>query len=130
MEPYQRLTRARLSKGIRYAARAAKAMGIPRSTYTAHENGTRNFEDRVEDYAAFFDVDPDWLISGRGRGPRMDDGDEALRRGAASEDVDLWRRAWALAKDAEQNHIKAKLGMHDLMQLAGDFFDELKRGAR
>ncbi|MEI2386065.1 helix-turn-helix transcriptional regulator [Breoghania sp. JC706] len=130
MDPNERLTRARLAKGIRYASRAAKALGIPPSTYNAHENGTRNFDEKAETYAKFFGVDAEWLLTGRGRGPEEQRIDEKLIAGASSNDVDLWRQAWALAKDAEANHIKAKLGMHDLMRLAGDFFDELKQNSK
>jgi transcriptional regulator with XRE-family HTH domain len=52
--------------------RAAEALGVNRSTYTQHENGTRGFKrDAAVQYARKFKVPLDWLLTGRGDlGPR------------------------------------------------------------
>ncbi len=127
MEPNERLVKARLAKGIRFVARAARELGMARSTYAAHEDGTRNFDEHAEKYAEFYGVDADWLLTGRGAGPDMRSITDAPAQPADSPDLDLWRQAWALAKQTEEKSLKTKLGMHDLMSLAELYFEDLKR---
>lgn len=70
-DPFERLKRARQDAGYATASAAARAMDIKVVTYTAHENGGRDFG-RLEaiTYAKFFNVDPAWLMFGDdARGP-------------------------------------------------------------
>lgn len=49
------------------AAKVVKArLGIAESTYLGHENGGRGFRHLVVKYAALFQVDPLWLLTGTG----------------------------------------------------------------
>lgn len=61
-----RLKKAREKAGYATPADAARAMGIPESTYYAHENGTKGLTRSGARYARFFRVSLDWLIEGRG----------------------------------------------------------------
>lgn len=63
----ERLAWAREQRGLKPPA-AAEALGIPRSTYYQHENGTRGFK-RAEAirYAQFFGVSLEWLLTGKGQ---------------------------------------------------------------
>lgn len=70
----ERLQTARLAAGFRSARAAANAMGIPVSTYGAHERaetpGARDFgPDEAARYARRFRVSPEYLLTGRGTGP-------------------------------------------------------------
>lgn len=69
--PHERLQRARELARFETAADAAKAMGVRYPTYAGHENGSRGFRKRAERYAAFFQVDLTWLLTGRGQ-PRSE----------------------------------------------------------
>lgn len=69
--PHERLQYARALGGYDDATEAADAMGVPRPTYLAHENGSRGFKARAERYARFFRVSFEWLATGRGE-PRPD----------------------------------------------------------
>jgi SOS-response transcriptional repressor LexA len=62
----ERLKRARQDAGFRYAADAARALGIPYPTYAGHENGSRKFEaDEASVYARKFKVSVEWLLTGK-----------------------------------------------------------------
>lgn len=82
-ERFERLRDARRAAGYDTATAAADALGIPPQTYIHHENGTRDFA-RTRDpetarrYAAFFRVDLDWLLTGRGK-MRRDRGGAPMR---------------------------------------------------
>ena len=66
-EPFQRLREARLAKGFETAAAAADAFGWNRNTYASNENGNAPFSyRRAKDYAAAFDVRPEWLYDAAG----------------------------------------------------------------
>jgi phage repressor protein C with HTH and peptisase S24 domain len=63
---HERLEKARK---LKYRARtdAARAIGVPVSTYVSNENGTRAFgRERAVQYARHLGVSVDWLLSGRG----------------------------------------------------------------
>jgi hypothetical protein len=62
-----RLKAARIAAQYTSAAAAAMAMGVDYPTYAGHENGNRGFARRAPQYARFFKVRPDWLLTGRGR---------------------------------------------------------------
>lgn len=66
----ERLRLAREKAGYRSAAKAAEAMGIPYGTYSVHENGSRGFRNSLERYAQFYRVSIEWLLTGRGEGPK------------------------------------------------------------
>lgn len=61
-----RLKRARVRAGYENASDAAVAMEIPYPTYAQHENGNGGFARRAGNYARFFKVRTDWLLTGRG----------------------------------------------------------------
>lgn len=65
--PEERLQRARVLAGYEDAAAGARALGVPYATYAGHENGSRGFKGQAERYAAFFQVDLTWLLTGRGQ---------------------------------------------------------------
>ena len=66
-ERFQRLRAARLGKGFDTAAAAADAHGWNRNTYASNENGNAPFSyRRAKDYAAAFDVRPEWLYDATG----------------------------------------------------------------
>jgi transcriptional regulator with XRE-family HTH domain len=63
----QRLREARLAKGFETAAAAAEAFGWNRNTYASNENGNAPFSyRRAKEYAAAFDVRPEWLYDASG----------------------------------------------------------------
>jgi phage repressor protein C with HTH and peptisase S24 domain len=66
MERKDRLKAARRHARYRNATDAAAAMGVPYSTYAAHENGEKDFPHAVERYADFFRVSLEWLLTGKG----------------------------------------------------------------
>jgi len=61
----QRLRWARGQAGFAEATDAADAMGVSRSTYFGHENGSRGFSRHAERYARFYRVSLEWLLTGR-----------------------------------------------------------------
>jgi transcriptional regulator with XRE-family HTH domain len=64
---FQRLRHARTEKGFETAAAAAEAFGWNRNTYASNENGNAPFSFRkAKDYAAAFDVRPEWLYDALG----------------------------------------------------------------
>jgi phage repressor protein C with HTH and peptisase S24 domain len=71
---HERLGKARQLK-YRSMSDAARAMGVPVSSYTSNENGTRAFgRDRATQYARHFGVSLDWLLTGRGEMQPIDAG--------------------------------------------------------
>lgn len=63
---HERLKIAREQAGFRFAADAAQAMGVPYSTYSAHENGEKGLSRAGQRYAKFFRVSLEWLLTGDG----------------------------------------------------------------
>jgi hypothetical protein len=71
----ERLRAARARRGFKSARIAAKALGVALSTYGAHERaeaaGGRDYgPNEAKLYALRFGVSPEWLLTGRGQGPR------------------------------------------------------------
>src|SRR5215472_898840 len=65
--PHERLRTARERAGYLTTTAAAKALGVTLSTYTHHENGTRQFRaPEAVRYATFFRVSVSWLLTGKG----------------------------------------------------------------
>lgn len=63
----ERLTKARIAAGFRYAADAARQYGWNPTTYQAHESGMRGVKaPRAREYAAAFGVSDGWLLTGKG----------------------------------------------------------------
>ncbi|MEM8822063.1 MAG: helix-turn-helix transcriptional regulator [Pseudomonadota bacterium] len=70
-ELHDRLRTARAAAGFRSATAAAERFGWATATYTQHENGTRGIKaDRAADYARAFNVEEQWLLFGKGSGPK------------------------------------------------------------
>lgn len=65
----QRLERARVSRGFKTAAEAARFFGWPYETYIQHENGTRGVTRAASKYSAAYRVSEAWLLTGEGDGP-------------------------------------------------------------
>lgn len=66
-EAHERLKWAREQAGFETAAAAAEAMGVPKPTYHAHENGTRGFTNlSARKYARRFGVRTPWLQHNEG----------------------------------------------------------------
>ncbi|MDQ0422359.1 DNA-binding XRE family transcriptional regulator [Peteryoungia aggregata LMG 23059] len=64
-KPADRLREARKSAGFASAAEAARRIGVSPITYTAHENGTREYDrEACLNYARRFHVSPAWLMFG------------------------------------------------------------------
>lgn len=62
-EKHERLRLARERAKFKYASDAAAALGIPPSTYRAHENGQNDFNlDEAKVYGKKFNTDPFWLM--------------------------------------------------------------------
>lgn len=69
-EMHHRLAEARKAAGFETPGDAAASLGIPYSTYAAHENGTTGFKiEAAVRYCRKFKVSLDWLATGKGRGP-------------------------------------------------------------
>ena len=65
MNASDRLRAARARAGFSSASKAAAALGISASTYTAHENGQNEFTAaQAEAYAKAFGTSPGWLFFG------------------------------------------------------------------
>ncbi len=63
--PSDRLREARKSAGFASAAEAARRIGVSPITYTAHENGSRDYDRKAcLNYAKRFHVSPAWLMFG------------------------------------------------------------------
>lgn len=62
----KRLKEAREKAGFDEASAAARALGIPEPTYMAHENASRGFRGRAEQYARRYGVSLEWLLTGKG----------------------------------------------------------------
>ncbi|WP_428829432.1 S24 family peptidase [Aureimonas altamirensis] len=62
---HYRLRLARERAGYSSAAKAAKALGMPPSSYTAHENGQNGYKpDKAAIFAKKFGVSASWLLTG------------------------------------------------------------------
>lgn len=73
MDIHERLRSARKRAGDAGPAAAAAAMGVNRITYSQHESGLRGLKPATaERYAAFFRVEPGWLLTGKGKSSRRD----------------------------------------------------------
>lgn len=66
----ERLKAARIAAGFTTAADAATALGIKYPTYAGHENGSRGLRSSLEQYGRRYRVTMDWLLTGRGPGPK------------------------------------------------------------
>lgn len=67
MDRHERLKLARERKGLKTAADAARALGVPYGTYSGHESGSRGIkDDDIVRYAKAFRVSPGWLAFGTG----------------------------------------------------------------
>lgn len=99
-QPHERLRKAREDAGYRTARDAADALGIKGSTYTSHENGTRDFgrEDALL-YARRFKVHAGYLMFGQ---------DAPASQGTKIREVDM--RAGAGAGGVEAAVINATEG--------------------
>lgn len=76
-DPASRLRVARLRAGYETAKDAAEALGLPVSTYLAHENGSRGYPaKKAYTYARKFKVREQWLLYGVGPAPGVE-GDKA-----------------------------------------------------
>jgi SOS-response transcriptional repressor LexA len=64
--PHERLRRAREKAGFATAREAAEAMRVNQTAYYNHENGWRGLTRKAADYARFFNVSADWILTGRG----------------------------------------------------------------
>lgn len=62
-----RLIKARKHAGFDTAASAAEALDVKEPTYMGHENGSRGFKSKAEQYARRFGVSLEWLLTGRGQ---------------------------------------------------------------
>lgn len=61
-----RLRKARVAAGFQSASKAATALGVAVSTYSAHENGQNDYGPKeAAVYARKFKVTPEWLLLGR-----------------------------------------------------------------
>jgi SOS-response transcriptional repressor LexA len=63
---HERLRLAREAAGFPTAAEAARAMHVNETAYYNHENGWRGLTRKAADYARFFNVSADWILTGRG----------------------------------------------------------------
>lgn len=66
----QRIKQAR-TVHFRRAVEAAESLGVKYATYAGHENGSRDAKGNIELYARRYGVSTDWLLTGRGAGPRV-----------------------------------------------------------
>lgn len=69
-QPHERLQEARRRAGFEEATEAARALGIKEPTYLGHENGSRGFKARADQYARKYGVSLEWLLTGRGGAER------------------------------------------------------------
>jgi DNA-binding XRE family transcriptional regulator len=70
----ERLKIARAAAGFESAKEAAAALGVKEKTYQGHENGSDGFPiASAIKYARRYGVTLDWLLAGRGVGPKPKD---------------------------------------------------------
>jgi phage repressor protein C with HTH and peptisase S24 domain len=63
-EKHERLRKARIDAGFRYASDAANSLGVTASTYRAHENGQNDFGlEEATLYGKKFGVSPLWIMA-------------------------------------------------------------------
>lgn len=121
-----RLRIARQAKGLSQSA-VAKALGIPPSTYSAHERaqhpGGRDYKpEEARDYARFFKTQVNWLMTGEGQAPKGSVSDEHVD----SADIlppDKPRRDKTLIK----GYVGATTGAGALYGFGNDQFEEIDR---
>ncbi len=78
-EMHERLKLAREKAGFASKAQAAKALGIPASTYAAHENGQNDFDPtQAEAYARKFNVSAPWLLLNQGEMRTSAEADQSI----------------------------------------------------
>lgn len=65
-EMAERLVLARSRAGYKRALDATEALNWKYSTYASHENGGRGFARHAAKYAEAFEVDLEWLLTGKG----------------------------------------------------------------
>lgn len=103
-----RLIKARKHAGFDTGSAAADALGVKEPTYLGHENGSRGFKAKAEQYARRFGVSLEWLLTGRGQMERrqtysdMRSEDVAAsmppsRKSHAQQKIDLPLVAWVNA---------------------------------
>lgn len=86
-DPAERLRIARLRANFTTAKEAAEALGMPVSTYLAHENGSRGYTaKRAAVYARRYRVREQWLLYGTGEAPGTE------KNGETAEVVDIIER--------------------------------------
>lgn len=68
-EEAKRLTKARVSAGLKTAKEAALRFGWKVPTYIQHESGDRGFRLKSGEYAKAFRVTESWLLTGEGEAP-------------------------------------------------------------
>lgn len=103
-DPAARLRIARMRAGYSTAKDAAEALGLPVSTYIAHENGSRGYPaKRAEVYARKFKVREQWLLYGVGAGPGEGEGPKA-------EVVDIWDRLPPLKRAEALGYLRGLVG--------------------
>jgi len=64
--PAKRLRMARERAGFKTASEAARALGVPVSTYICYEDGLRGFHRHARKFAVRFKVPFNWLLGGPG----------------------------------------------------------------
>jgi DNA-binding XRE family transcriptional regulator len=70
-ELHERLSQARREAGYATARAAAESLGVKEPTYIGHENGQRGFKrESAALYARRFDVNLEWLLTGKGQKER------------------------------------------------------------
>ncbi|MFC5358162.1 LexA family protein [Azospirillum himalayense] len=68
--PADRLRIARAARKYRTAKQFSDTHGIPQSTYSTHETGTRGLSRNAAlKYATLLDISVEWLLTGKGAGP-------------------------------------------------------------
>lgn len=102
----ERLKKARIDAGYRSAAQAAKALEVSISTYTTHENGSRDFrEDVAQTYAEKFGVDLAWLLlgehSGQSSPATISELASSMNDGVGVGEEELFMEAYREARDIE-----------------------------
>lgn len=125
-----RLKRLREDRGYADATAAANAMGIPVSTYTQNENGTRDpGKVRVRKYAEFFHTTPEFLLYGRERPVEQIAsavGYARGRRGARTIPVFSWVAAGRMHEPEAQLEPSETIEISGLP--AGDYFGTRVQG--
>lgn len=98
----ERLKQARKAAGFSSSKAAAEALDVPPATLNAHERaeapGGRDFGPaEAKKYGRKFKVEDIWLLTGKGKGPRGIEGDQAdgFDRAQYAETLELERKSFA-----------------------------------